>query len=323
MYQRSFGISYYDVLELQKNCTQEEIEKAYKKAALRYHPDRNPGDSECAEKFLRIQEAYDHLKDPEKRRQYDFRSNNPQAGFVPHFHEVEDLDIRISINLNFEETVLGCKKTISVVRKSPCSDCGGQGHKKFVGCHLCGGKGVIFNQLGGFFRFQQGCPNCFGKGRVGTEKCIGCNGHKFKNENETKIDVMVPGGIMHGMVVCVHGMGHIGSQGNIGNVNVQCLVNENKKYTIRGLDIGFHLDLDFSTMLFGGKVEIPTFEGDVIELDIPAKTQNLTSFRVKGKGMPNVHNKMSRGDLVATAITKIPDNDFVPELKSLLRHHGI
>lgn len=250
-------------------------------------------------------------------------NGSPDIFFGTNIHHVEDLDIRLSLNITFEEAVLGCKKEIKVGRKIPCNTCGGQGAKNFQSCMVCHGKGIIINQMAGFFRFQQVCHNCMGKGSVGTDKCMDCHGARCHVGDETQIDVMIPPGIMNGMVICVHSMGHFGSQGRVGNVNVQCLVSENKKYILKQLDIYFNFEVDFSTMLFGGKVRIPTIEGDVIELEIPEKTQNLTNFRVKGKGMPNVHNKTIRGDLVATVITKIPQKSLIPELKGILQHHGV
>lgn len=317
--------TFYDLLELQKNCTQEDVEKSYKKLALRYHPDRNPGDDESASKFLKIQEAYDTLKDPHRRRQYDFSL----AGGMGHFarmqmHEQEDLDIRIQTDLTFEEAVLGCKKLIKIRKKKPCDGCAAEGYHSFKTCGACNGRGSTTVNFGGMIRFENMCPACVGRGKVGIDKCNSCQGNRYIYGEEVKIDVTIPGGIRSGMTLAVNGAGHLGRSGHTGNILVTCHVAEDKKYTIKNLDIYFNFDVDFSTMLFGGKIEIPTIEKEVIELQIPERTQNLTNFRVKGKGMPNINNSMARGDLVAVVLTKIPvEKEFLPELKGILKHHGI
>lgn len=316
--------NFYEILEVEKNCSQEDIEKSYKKMALRYHPDRNPGDSECASKFLKIQEAYDTLKDPNKRRHYDMGPVRQPMFTRMHTAHVEDLNIKMTCNLTFAEAVMGTKKLVTVHKKYPCEDCVGEGHKKFASCPHCNGRGTTTASFGGMIRFETMCNACMGQGRIGTEKCNSCNGNRFKTGEETRIDVVIPPGVTNGIILSVNGAGHVGKDGLVGNILVGCHVTEDKKYTLKGLDIYFNYEVDFSTMLFGGKIEIPTFENDVIELDIPEKTQNLTNFRVKGKGMPNLTNKMHRGDLVAVAITKIPqEKEFLPELKKVLQHHGI
>jgi molecular chaperone DnaJ len=316
--------NYYEILELTKDSSQEEIEKSYKKLALRYHPDRNPGDSECASKFIKIQQAYDTLKDPVKRRTYDNPAANMPFFSRMNFHEFEDLNIKLVCNLSFNEAVTGTKKLITIHKKSPCSGCDAEGYKRFVACTACNGRGSTTTQFAGMIRFETPCNQCRGIGKIGIEKCNTCNGAKYKVGEETKIDVAIPPGVINGIVLSVNGAGHVGKEGLAGNILVQCLVTEDKKYTLKDSDIYFNFEVDFSTMLFGGKIEIPTFENDLIELEIPEKTQSLTNFRIKGRGMPNLTNKMQRGDLVAVAITKIPtDKEFLPELKKVLQYHGI
>ena len=317
--------NYYEILELQKDCKQDEIEKSYKKLALRYHPDRNPGDSECASKFLKIQEAYDTLKDPNKRRNYDMQQNGPMSHFTRmQMHEFEDLNIKLQCNLTFEESVLGTKKLISVYKKYPCSDCRGEGFHNLKNCTVCQGRGSVISAFGGMIRFESMCQACFGRGKTGSDKCKTCNGDKYLLGEETKIDVIIPGGVKSGITLSVNSSGHIGKNGNVGNILVICIVEEDKKYTVKNLDIFFNFEVDFSTMLFGGKIEIPTIEKDIIELEIPEKTQNLTNFRIKGKGMPNLTNNMVRGDLVAVVLTKIPtDRNFLPEFSAILKHHSV
>ncbi len=316
--------TFYDDLGLQANCSQDEIEKAYKKMALRYHPDRNPGDNEAAVIFLKIQQAYDILKDSNKRRDYDFSlnpiNNNPWHHVV---QEQENLDIKIFVDISFEESVTGVKKTIKYNKKFACHDCGANGFKKFTTCSICNGTGNLRNLIAGFFNFQTLCHACQGQGKLGHDKCTSCNGEKYIAQGETDMDVTFPPGIRQNMVLSVQGHGNIGRTGNIGNVFFQVNINESKKYSLKNLDIHFNFDVDFSTLIFGGKISIPTFENEEIEIEIPAKTQSLTTFRVKGKGMPSFNNNMLRGDLVATVVPKVPSKDFAPELLPVLKHHGI
>lgn len=316
--------SFYEVLELQENCTQEEIEKAYKKAALRYHPDRNPGDNEAASFFVKIQQAYDALKDPLRRRDYDTSRHFRQPfNQQVNINEVEDLDIRVVCTLNFAETVLGTKKFVKFHRKFPCNDCSGNGFKSFRTCNFCQGTGNVVNLIANFFKFQSLCSHCFGKGQIGVEKCEGCLGLKYKTHDESNLEIVIPKGVQNGMTLQVTGHGHNGRNGRIGNIFINCQVEQDNKYILKGLDIFFNFEVDFSTMLFGGKLEIPTFENELIEIDIPAKTQSLTNFRVKGKGMPSFNNSMLRGDLIATVIAKIPVKEFPQELLPVLKYHGI
>jgi len=236
----------YEDLGVQDNCSQEEIEKAYRKAALRYHPDRNPGDNEAAVIFLKIQQAYDILKDESKRREYDY-SLRPHNNFFRHQHvqEHEDLDVRLALEVTFEETVVGCKKTIKFHKKFACYECGGDGYKKFNVCQQCNGTGNLSNLIAGFFNFQTPCHNCQGRGRIGVDKCTKCQAERYVQQDETTIDVVIPAGIRHGMVLTIPGHGNIGKTGRIGNVLVQTILVENKKYSIKKLDIHFNFAIDF------------------------------------------------------------------------------
>jgi len=318
--------NHYEILEVSNTCSQEEVEKAYKKLALRYHPDRNPGDSEAASQFMKIQNAYDVLRDVNKRRMYDMQRS---GGGMPNFarmnmHEMEDLNIKLVCNISFAETVLGTKKLVSIFRKQPCETCNGDGFKEFTTCTFCQGRGSTTAHFGGMIRFETMCNQCMGSGKMGTDKCKSCNAQKYITGSETQIEITIPPGITPGMTLAVNGAGHVGKDGRNGNILVICNVSEDKKYQLKGLDIFFNFEIPFSTMLFGGKIEIPTFENDLIEVDIPAKTQNLTNFRIKGRGLPAINNKMQRGDLVAVVLSKVPqEKDFIPELKRVLQHHGI
>jgi len=316
--------SLYEDLGVAENSTQDEIEKAYKKAALRYHPDRNPGDNEAAIIFLKIQQAYDILKDGNKRKEYDFRSKAQNHGFwQQHQYEVEDLDLHMSMQISFAESVVGTKKTIKFNRKFPCNDCDGAGFKEFKVCEHCHGSGVHHTMIAGFFNFQTPCGACNAKGRIGYNKCLACDGQKQKLHDESVIEVIIPKGVLNGMTLTLQGCGHNGRNGRIGNIFIKVEIVNDKKYQLKNLDIIFNLEVDFSTMIYGGKIEIPTFEDESIELEIPVRTQSLTNFRVKNKGMPSFNNTMLRGDLVATVIAKLPNKEFPPELLPVLKYHGI
>ena len=227
------------------------------------------------------------------------------------------------MQITFSESVVGTKKIIKFNRKFPCNDCDGAGYKEFRVCDYCHGSGIHHTMIAGFFNFQTPCGACHASGRIGYNKCSGCDGHKQKSHDESVIEVIIPKGVLNGMTLTLQGCGHNGKNGRLGNIFIKMQINDDKKYQLKNLDIHFNLEVDFSTMIFGGKIEIPTFEDESIELEIPAKTQSLTNFRVKSKGMSSFNNSMLRGDLVATVIPKLPSKDFPPELLPVLKYHGI
>lgn len=316
---------YYAVLELNRNCSQEEIEKSYKKLALRYHPDRNPGDAASAEKFMRIQSAYDTLRDPEKRRQYD---NPPMPMMNPFFHhadmfDTEDLDIRLLCAVTLPEAIRGATKTITIQKKQPCSSCRGTGFSDFVTCNFCQGRGTAVNAFNNFFKFQTLCGNCQGKGRLGTNKCNTCLGNKYESPQETTININIPKGIQTGMTLCLNGQGHHGVSGRVGNTYVECRLNDENKYKVAGLDIECNFHSRISTLIFGGIIEIPTLEDEKIEISVPANTRCGTKFRIKEKGLPDIRNNMARGDLVANILAEIPNKQNDAKLQELLLSYGL
>ena len=313
---------------LSRDCTQDEIEKSYKKLALRYHPDRNPGDDEAASKFLEIQTAYDTLRDPSKRQAYD----NPMSNFGFPFgnpfnmhtdaHEGEKLDINLVCNISLEDSVRGGVKTINYLRQICCQDCKGLGSANFKICPLCQGQGVLANNVGGFFRFQTMCGNCLGRGKIGTTKCVACSGMKVSKPQEASINLQIPQGVQSGMTLCIHNHGSIGADGRNGNVYIQIKIQEDQNYKLHGLDISCTYHAKLSTLIFGGKIEIPTLDNDVIEIDVPVGTKCATKFRIKEKGLPDFRNIQKRGDLIASVLVDVPDLKD-NNLQSVLVAHGL
>lgn len=322
------SLDYYQILGLQKGCAQEEIEKAYKKLALRYHPDRNPGDNDAANKFLEVQKAYDTLKDPQKRHSYDNPAHNFNFPFGNPFNvtndifEQENLDIRILCHVSLAEAVKGAVKDINFSRKSSCQDCKGSGHGNFKACSVCQGHGVVINAVNNFFKFQTLCGNCLGRGKIGTSKCATCNGSKNSSPEEISVKLQVPQGIQHGMTLCVHNQGNIGTDGRLGHVYVEIHLQENPNYKLNGLDITTVFHAPISTLVFGGQIEIPTFDDDLIVIDVPAGTKCATKFRIKEKGLPDFRNIQKRGDLIANVLVDVPPVADV-NLKNLLLSYGL
>jgi len=316
---------FYAVLELNKSCSQEDVEKAYKKLALKYHPDRNPGDTSCVEKFMKIQSAYEILRDPQKRKQYDNPATPMMNPFFNHgdMFDTEDLDIRLLCPVTISEAVKGTIKTLNVHRKSPCNLCRGNGHSDFTMCPMCQGRGVSINAMQGFFRFQTLCGNCMGQGKIGTARCVSCHANKYGKSEEVLFNLNIPKGVQNGMTLALNGQGHHGISGRHGNIYVECKITDDSNYKIVGLDIECKIHAKYSTLLFGGKISIPTPEDENIEVEIPQQTKCGTKFRVKEKGMPDIRNNMVRGDLIANVMADVPSIATDEALKNTLINYGL
>lgn len=316
-------MNFYELLDVSQDATQEDIEKAYRKKALQYHPDRNPGNTEVHNKFIEIQNAYENLKDKEKRKQYDFSLNN--NGFMPSFDffEQENLDIKIIFKINLVDSIQGSKKTLNIAKRLPCDSCRGFGATKHKACEACHGTGKIVNAMNTIFHFQTLCGKCFGHGKIALNKCEKCLGQKKINSQEIAIDFEIPKGIQNNMTLCLNGQGNIGTN-RVGNLYVQCVIEPDETFKIDGLNLLCNVKTKFSTLLFGGKVEIPTPESDIVEINLPGRTDCLTKLRVKNKGMFDVRNIHKRGDIIATVIADVPsDINKLEQIKQLLVDHGI
>lgn len=317
-------MNFYEILEVANSASQDEIEKAYRKKALQYHPDRNPGNTEVHSKFINIQNAYDTLKDIEKRQQYDHSLNGDNGNFIFDLFDQENLDIKIIYKITIQDSINGAQKTLRFSKKLPCGTCKGFGATSFRKCEACQGSGHILNAINSIFKFQTLCGKCLGQGKIPLNKCEKCFGLKKANSNEQPIDFMIPKGIQNNMTLCLNGQGNIGNNGRVGNLYVQCVFEPDYVFKIDGLNLICNVRAKFSTMLFGGKIEIPTPENDVVEIEMPAKTECLTKLRVKNKGMYDIRNSLKRGDIIANVIVDMPQGfDNPEEVRKFLVAHGI
>jgi molecular chaperone DnaJ len=338
------GKDFYSVLGLEKGASDDEIKKAFRKQALKYHPDRNPGDHEAEEKFKELNEAYQVLSDPQKKAQYDqfgttdFNAGGGASGFDGFdfgggFGDIFESifgggfgggggarrngpqrgnDIEYTLNLSFEEAVFGMEKEISITRSENCETCRGSGAKPGTApktCSKCGGTGQIRAQRQtpfGNFVSQSACDKCGGKGHVIEDPCPECRG-KGKVRKTRKIKVNVPAGVDTGNVMPLRGQGEHGdNNGAPGDLYLRINVAPSKVFKRQGFDIylDYHLDMIRATM--GTEIKVPTVDGDV-KYTVPTGTQPGTLFRLRGKGVPRV-NSSGRGDQYVNVIVDIPKN---------------
>lgn len=334
---------YYEVLGVSKTSSDDEIKKAYRKLAKKYHPDMNPGDKEAEMKFKEASEAYAVLSDPEKRRQYDqfghaaFEGGAGGGGgfdfsgmdfsdlFGDFFGDIfgggrrggasngprRGANLRAAIRVTFEEAVFGCEKEIEITLKEECSTCQGTGAKPGttpVSCTKCGGKGKIIytsQSLFGTMQNVQTCPECNGTGKMVKEKCSDCRGTGYVSVKK-RIQVSVPAGIDDGQSIRIRDKGEPGVNGGPrGDLLVEVMVSRHPIFTRRDMDLYSTVSMSFAQAALGGELRIHTIDGDVI-YDIKPGTQTDTRIRLKGKGVPSLRNKDYRGDHYVTLVVDVP-----------------
>ncbi len=322
-------LCYYEVLQVSKNATTAEIKKAYRKLALKYHPDKNPGDKEAEEKFKLINEAYAVLSDEEKRRVYDlygkeglkgsssngftstsmddimdifnsmfgdafgFGTTQKRRKQTPYF-----LDLELEISLDFNEAVFGTQKEIEVIYKSPCEACNATGAKngKLYTCSYCGGQGQIVMRQG-FMTFTQECPQCHGKGKEIREKCLECNGSGAKLKQE-KITVNIPAGVDYGHRLRVPGKGNVDINGQRGDLYLHFDIKDDENFVRDGLNIYIEVPVFFTQVLLSEEIEVPTLDGSV-KIKLNPKVQDKEHFIFNNKGVVDVNNPNRRGKFIA------------------------
>jgi len=327
---------FYEVLGVEHNASDADLKKAYRRLAMKYHPDRNPGDTASEERFKEAKEAYDVLHDSRKRAAYDQFGHagvDPSAGgggfsggagFRDVFDEVfgdifsgghggrsrvyRGADLRFELTMSLEEAVFGTEARIEVPTHERCSSCNGSGARAGSGpttCTTCQGQGQVRVQQG-FFSIQQTCPRCRGTGKLITDPCPSCRGAGRVRKRKT-LSVKVPAGVDNGDRIRLAGEGEPGEQGGPpGDLYVEINVREHPIFVRDGNNLYCEVPISFATAALGGELEVPTLGGRV-NLKIPRETQTGKLFRLRGKGVRSVRGGAT-GDLVCKVITETPVN---------------
>lgn len=337
-------MDYYELLGVSQTASSDEIKKAYRKLALKYHPDRNEGDKESEEKFKEISQAYEVLSNNEKRAIYDKYGeeglNSSGMGGFSGFEnfdfsdifssffgggrssgarkkakdDIYELDLEILLKIDFNEAVFGCSKELEFFKKYPCKDCGATGAKdgeKSV-CPHCGGNGQVGIRQG-FMSIVQTCPHCYGSGEMIKEKCPKCDGLGYEEE-KTKIEINIPEGIDNGNRVRVANKGHEGKYGK-GDLYVRLKVREDEHFVRHGDDVYIEIPVFFTQAMLGESIEIPTLR-EKTTLKLPIGAKDKAQFRFEAQGVKNVKSGQ-KGDLIAQ-ISIITPKSLSDEQRELL-----
>jgi len=332
---------YYEVLAVERTATDEEIKKAYRKLAVKYHPDKNPGDKTAEDQFKELGEAYEVLCDPQKRELYNQYGHSAfdrrtggfgRGGFhdpFEVFREVfggggifEDLfgsggrqdptqpqrgdDLRYDMEITFEEAAHGCEKEITVTKPERCDVCHGSGAEtgsRTKTCSTCGGRGQVITSRG-IFSIAQTCPHCQGAGRIIEKPCKACHGNGRK-EKSSKIKLRIPAGVETGSRLRSTGNGEAGLRGGpSGDLYVVLHVRPHEIFQRDGDDLLCEVPVSFIQAALGAEIEVPTLDGKAA-VKIPPGTQPNTMFRLKGKGVKNIQG-YGYGDLHVRINVEVP-----------------
>ena len=356
---------YYEVLGLSKGASDDEIKKAFRKGAMKYHPDKNPGDKVAEEKFKEINEAYEVLSDPDKKSKYDrfghagvdpnfgaggFGGGQGFGGFGGFgggaggfgFEDIFDMfggmagggrrssrrngpqkgkDLQKTVTIEFTEALFGCTKELELNKDVKCKTCGGSGAKAGTSkktCDQCGGSGQV-SQVSQtpFGRFQNiiTCPKCGGSGQIIENPCPDCSG-TGKVRKKVKIKVDIPAGVDNDSVITLRGQGAPGNNGGPdGDLYVVINVKPHSTYKRKGDDLYLDLPISYDQAALGAKVKVPGF-GETYNYTITAGTQTGSTFRLKGKGAPNVHTGR-KGDLYVKVNIEVPTKLSSKEKKAI------
>lgn len=326
---------YYEVLGVSKGSSADEIKKAYRKLAMKYHPDRNPGDDAAEKSFKEATEAYEILKDEQKKSAYDqyghgafeqggmgggggfgggggggFDFNDIFGNFSDIFGNegqgrsrrssaIRGADIRYNLEISLKEAFDGLSEKISFTIPSKCEPCNGSGGKngsKPVDCQTCGGRGKVRAQQG-FFIVERACTSCGGQGQKIADPCNSCQGEGRSNKKRT-LSVKIPAGVEDGNRIRLTNEGEAGQRGGPnGDLYVYVSVRKHEIFVRKGDDIHIEAPLKFTTAALGGSIEIPTIDGSKAKLQIPEGSQNQDQFRLKSKGMTVMNSGGRKGNM--------------------------
>ena len=341
---------FYDVLGVNRDASEDDIKKAYRKLAMKYHPDRNPDSKEAEEKFKEVKEAYEILSDSQKRGAYDQFGHagvDPQAGaggggagfggfgdFADIFSDIfgggrggagggrsnvyRGADLRYNLDITLEEAARGCEKQIRIPSHEDCEVCHGTGAKPGTQpktCSTCGGHGQV-RMSQGFFSIQQTCPTCHGTGKQITDPCTSCHGAGQKKTNKT-LNVKIPAGVDEGDRIRLSGEGEPGQNGGpSGDLYVVTHIKQHAVFQRDGMDLHCEMPISFATAALGGEIEIPTLDG-MAKVKIAAETQSGRVYRLRGKGVKAVRGT-DYGDLHCHVVVETPVK-LTERQKELLR----
>jgi len=347
---------YYEILGVNKDASQDDIKKAFRKLARKYHPDLNPGDKAAEQKFKEINGAYAVLSDTKKREEYDrfgkasFEGGGPwyESAKSPGYEDVFEFgmgdifgnlfggatrgepsyrrgsDILVGLTVSLEEAFSGTQKTISVNREDLCRQCHGSGAEAYETCPRCKGSGMVQTSKG-FFRMQQPCPECGGTGKKVTKACRTCGGRGQTVSTDT-VKVKIPAGVDTGSKVKLKGMGNAGHDGGpSGDIFIEITVRPHPVFKREGNDLSVDVPLTFSEAALGAKIEVPTIDGRAV-MTIPPGTQGGQRFKLTGKGFPSPKGG-PRGNQFVTAKIAVPkdlssrEKEIVKETEALYREN--
>jgi molecular chaperone DnaJ len=345
---------YYKILEVDRGVSPEELKKAYRKMAMKYHPDRNQGKASAEQKFKEINEAYEVLQDSQKRAAYDQYGHQAfdgsggfpgggQSGFGGGFSDISEMfeevfgrgfggasarrdsqgaagsDLRYDLDLTLEQAHTGFSDTISLRKNMKCDDCTGSGAAKgsnTTTCSACNGMGAVHFQQG-FFTFERACNQCGGAGKVIKTPCKTCSG-SGRLSKQHSITITVPAGVEDGTRLRISNEGEAGIRGGgTGDLYVFISIKSHALFTRHDADLHCAVPVPMTVAVLGGELEVPTIDGNRSKINIPAGTQSGEKFKLRSKGM-NILRQSKRGDMIVHVMVETPVN-LTPEQKEVMK----